>query len=83
MPTFLCDVDYVRYTDLMAEWCEERGVEGRPDPGRDPCRSAAGATRRIGSSLRPDPGKFRGYSNAGMRQVKPLDQFLAAMYADS
>ena len=27
MPTFLCDEDYVTYTDLMAEWCEERGVE--------------------------------------------------------
>jgi len=27
MPTFLCDEDYVTYTDLTAEWCEERGVE--------------------------------------------------------
>ena len=27
MPTFLRDEDYVTYVDLMAEWCEERGVE--------------------------------------------------------
>jgi len=27
MPTFVCDEDYVTYTGLMAEWCEERGVE--------------------------------------------------------
>ena len=27
MPTFLCDEDYHVYVDLMAEWCDERGVD--------------------------------------------------------
>ena len=27
MPTFLCEEDYQVYLDLMAQWCEERGVE--------------------------------------------------------
>jgi len=31
MPTFLCDEDHFTYTDLMAEWREERGVEVRAD----------------------------------------------------
>jgi len=27
MPTFLCDHDYQLYLDLVAEWCDMRGVE--------------------------------------------------------
>ena len=27
MPTFLRDEDYQVYLDLMAEWCDERGVD--------------------------------------------------------
>ena len=26
MPTFLCEEDYQVYLDLMAEWCDKRGV---------------------------------------------------------
>ena len=27
MAAFLCDEDYQAYVDLMAEWCDERGVD--------------------------------------------------------